>query len=188
MSTRLGNIARPDLPRPTCRVMLVCGPPAAGKSTYVRKHAGRHDIQIDLDMIAREHGFGRDRPPSETGTLLLERNERLAALAKEPSWRIAWVILGAPSKSLREWWSEALGVKPTDLILLVPKREELHRRIKNDPDRKHVVTAHLLLVDKWLARERADNPGIIKTGCDINGYPTDPLHPWRRNAGDSNVK
>ena len=50
-SPEYGDIARPDLPRPNCRVKLVCGPVAAGKSTYVRRFAGKGDIVIDLDTI-----------------------------------------------------------------------------------------------------------------------------------------
>lgn len=34
-------------------VTIVTGPPAAGKSTYVREHAASGDIVIDLDEIAR---------------------------------------------------------------------------------------------------------------------------------------
>jgi 5-methylcytosine-specific restriction protein A len=165
---------------PKCRVLLVCGPPASGKSTLVRARAGPDDVVVDLDAIAREFGFGRDRPAEITAELLQERNRRLAALAAEPPSRTAWVILGAPSPSLRQWWCDALGVEPADLILLTPPRDELRRRIWADPDRVAVRLHHLALVDKWLDRERVDNPGIVKSGCDASGYPLDPLHPANR--------
>lgn len=35
------------------RVVVVIGPPASGKSTYVREHAQPNDIAIDLDELAR---------------------------------------------------------------------------------------------------------------------------------------
>lgn len=35
------------------RVVVVIGPPAAGKSTHVREHARPEDLMIDLDEIAR---------------------------------------------------------------------------------------------------------------------------------------
>jgi hypothetical protein len=175
-----GDLARPDLPRPTCRVRLVCGPPAAGKSTYVRAHAQPTDILIDIDAIARELGFDRDRPDSEVSEFLRIRNARLANLAKMPATRTAWVIIGAPSISLRQWWCNILNVKPNDLILLLPSRDQLQQRIINDPDRQNVRAHHFALVDKWLARERNDDPGILKRGCDQNGFPIDPLHPWNR--------
>lgn len=148
-----GSYTQPRLPRPNCRVMLVCGPPAAGKSTYVRDNAGLDDIVIDLDVVARDHGYGRVRPDHALHALLRDRNNRLARLAKEPIQRTAWVILGAPTRKLRRWWCEALGVRPEDLVLLLPPRAELHRRVMNDPDRKQVIDAHLLWIDKWLMRE-----------------------------------
>lgn len=35
------------------RITIVMGPPASGKTTYVREHAGLKDLVIDLDEIAR---------------------------------------------------------------------------------------------------------------------------------------
>jgi 5-methylcytosine-specific restriction protein A len=147
-----GSISHPILPKPTCRVRLICGPPAAGKSTYVRDHAAPADIVIDLDTIARQLGMGRHRPDSAR-TLLLERNQRLAALAHEPSNRTAWVIVTAPSKRTRQWWCSTLDVKPSDMVLLIPTRTELYRRVQNDPDRADVVGEQMMLIDRWFARE-----------------------------------
>jgi hypothetical protein len=174
--TDFGDIARPDLPPPNCRVRLVCGPPAAGKTTYVRAHAAADDIVIDLDAIACEQGFDRDH--DRVGDFLVERNHRLAALAAEPAGRVAWVIIGAPSSLLRQWWADMLNAE--DVILLTATRAELQRRIRKDPDRKYVCGLYMMLVDKWFARERANDPGIYRSGVDINGVPTDPLHPWNR--------
>jgi len=148
-----GSLSKPNLPRPNCRVMLICGPPAAGKSTYVRTHAGPNDIIIDLDVIAHQYGLDRNRSPDTTSTLLRDRNRRLAALATEPKDRIAWVIVTAPNKQLRQWWCTMLGVLPNDMVVLVPTRTELRRRVLADPDRDDVIDLHLSLIDRWFARE-----------------------------------
>jgi 5-methylcytosine-specific restriction enzyme A len=148
-----GSFTQPYLPRPNCRVKLICGPPAAGKSTYVQANAGPHDIVIDLDAIAHDYGLGRARPDNALHSLLRARNDRLAALAREPAERTAWVIIGAPTQKLRRWWCQALHVQSDDLVLLLPSREELHHRVINDPDRKRVVDLHLTWIDNWLMRE-----------------------------------
>jgi len=153
-NTIYGDLVRPErLPKPNCEVWLICGPPAAGKSSYVRANANFRDIVIDVDSIAREYGLGRERPSEATAMLLLDRNERLAALAKETSDRVAWVIIGAASEELRQWWCKVLGVEPDHLIVLVPPREELFRRIMADPDRRSVQYLHMRLVDKWFMQD-----------------------------------
>jgi hypothetical protein len=177
-----GDLARPDrLPKPACRVMLICGPPAAGKSTYVREHAREGDTVIDFDDIAREFGYGRNRPPDVIGQILLERNHRLAALAGEPVDRTAWIIIGSPSARMRAWWCDQLGVKNYDLVLLVPTREELFERIKRDPERRSIMQLQTKLVLQWFQRERDDRPSRIIGGCDADGWPSDPLHLWNRD-------
>lgn len=157
----LGYWTRPLLPVPQCRVKLVCGPPAAGKSTHVALNSNENDIVIDFDAIAREHGFGRDRnlSPIELLLVLKDRNGRLAALANEPQSRLAWVIIGLPSERLRRWWCDALAVKAGDLIVLVPTRDELQRRIISDPEREPIAGRQMAVVDRWLRREHDNDPG-----------------------------
>lgn len=153
-----GSVNRPTLPKPSCRVRLVCGPPAAGKSTYVRNNAGPDDIVIDLDLIARNHGYDRLRPDTALTSLLQERNSLLAALATQPAERTAWVIIGAPTQRLRQWWCKALHVQPCDMVLLLPSRAELHRRVMRDPDRNAVADLHVLWIDRWIATETGQWP------------------------------
>lgn len=178
-ATMYGDLARPDrLPKPNCRVMLVCGPPAAGKSTYVREHMGKDDSVIDIDTIAREQGFGRDRPSDITSLLLIERNERLAALAKASPEHVAWVIVTAASAKLRSWWCAQLNVRSEDLILLVPPQLELVMRVRADPERRSVRELHERLIAEWFVHERNNDVARVVRGCDARGWPRDPLHPW----------
>jgi len=151
----MNALTRPKFPKPTCRVKLVCGPPAGGKSTYVRANAHPNDIVIDFDLLAREKGFRRSWPSEAVPTLLFERNHRLSQLSKEPPDRTAWVIICAPSAELRAWWAEALAVRPGDTVLCSASRRELIERVRNDPDRLSVRSHHIELIDQWLEKEAA---------------------------------
>ena len=147
----MNNLTHPSLPKPACKVRLVCGPPASGKSTFVKQHAGPDDIVIDLDLIAGEYGLGRDRRAGDLERILLDRNRRLAALAFAQPTRIAWVIVAAPGHSQREWWREALAA---DVIFLQAEPRELRRRALADPTRNPRLS--MKLIDKWLFEEKLD--------------------------------
>jgi hypothetical protein len=169
------------LPKPNCRVVLVCGPPGAGKSTYVRGHMQPGDPVIDIDLIAKDHGYSRWRPEEATGMLLAERNERLALLSLSPCDRVAWVIVGAPGKALRAWWRAQLNVAEGDMVLLVPPRAELIKRVKADPDRKAVIGLHTVLIDQWFRREHENEAPRVARDCDASGWPvevTEGAFPW----------
>lgn len=172
------SLSRPEVPKPACRVKLIAGPPAAGKSTYVKKFAKPGDVVIDFDDIGREFGITRDRSWTDAVRILRERNRRLINLTLEPPEATAWVIFVAPSIKLRAWWCQMLGVRPEDCVVLVPSRQILRERVRRDPSRRHVILKNLELIDKWFARERANDPGPLVSGFDEEGNPTDPLHHW----------
>lgn len=72
-------------------ITIVCGPPCAGKTTYVDQHALPSDIIIDFDIIARELGSPVDWQHSEL-YVTLARDEvaaRIAALTPDVD---AWII------------------------------------------------------------------------------------------------
>jgi len=156
-----GDAVQPELPRPSCTVMLVCGPPCAGKSRYVREHAREGDTVIDLDEIAKEQGFGRDRPADVAGQLLHDRNQRLAELAGKPRSHVAWVIIAAPSRQLREWWRNKLNARIT---LLVPSREVLLERAAADPERQGMLPLQQKLIDQWFDRELNSRSEVRERG------------------------
>jgi 5-methylcytosine-specific restriction protein A len=175
------------LPKPGCTVIMVCGPPGSGKSTYADQHKGPLDTVIDFDRIAAEYGFERGQcPVSMLGVILAERNRRIAELEHAPSSHKAWVILHGASKTLRNWWQAKLGA--ADVVVLTPAKPELERRIKADPQRHRTTGRDLRLVEQWYARERADDVGHVRRGCDVNGNPLDELHPWRQEGARGGMR
>jgi 5-methylcytosine-specific restriction protein A len=155
---------------PKCDVVLVCGPPGAGKSTYVAKRAKPADLVIDFDQILAE--ISR-RPiyegyPEYGKRALAERNRRLLALADEPARRRAWVIVGAPGHA-RTWWTGRL--KPSRTVVLAPLLPTLLERIEADPRRQPVREEHRRAAERWWVAEMRS--GAMRCGsatpmrCDV---------------------
>jgi hypothetical protein len=159
-------------------VMLVCGPPGCGESTYVANNAGPSDTVIDLDEIkAKLSGLPIYQADySWLDPALAERNRQLAALAEAPANHTAWVIVSAPSDKLRGWWRKKLGAKV--VVLLALPAVDCERRIRADERRRPVLHSHLAEVADWWAKERGRKmiPGV--GGCNALGLPTDGLHHW----------
>lgn len=127
---------RPDwLPAPICPVTMVCGPPASGKTRYVRNHAAPNDQILDLDDIAAEvsgqsgHEWDRAR---WLGPALHLRNTRLAALGHNRPKGRAWFILTEPTADGREWWQRKLAA---DVVVIATPLALCRERASLDSDR-----------------------------------------------------
>lgn len=151
------------MPRAAIPAVLVCGPPAAGKTAHVAAHAAEPDRVIDLDRIVAEIGglpFRHDwDAASWLAPAMAERNRRLAALSRARSGR-AWVIASAPTFREREWWREAVGV--SRIVLLPVPAAECLRRAEGDTDRDMEATC--LAVARWWRRyERVPGESLVET-------------------------
>jgi len=71
--------------RPHPNRFIICGPPASGKTTWLRKHAIPGAIQWDLDAVALTLGIHREqRTPELTGVLITMRQAIEQMLATDP--------------------------------------------------------------------------------------------------------
>jgi len=125
---------------PHRQVVLVTGPPCAGKSTYVRTHAQPDDLILDLDEIARECGSTRywQHDPAIAQKADRIMRSRIASLAGGGSIR-AWVIRCAPSGPGRS--ALARLIRADQVIVLLPDSAELVRRALQRPDRIATINA-----------------------------------------------
>ena len=109
---------------------IVCGPPASGKTTYVRNHAVPGDTIIDLDTILAsiQPGYTHWSTPEIEGQLLSRairaRNTMLGQLKRKTDGK-AWFIVAAPTQKERDWWAAKLA---GTVVLLHPGLDELKRR------------------------------------------------------------
>lgn len=137
-----------QIPKPSIPVVLVCGPPGSGKSTWVDQQRGQTDTVIDLDIIkARLAGV----PIYQAGdewimAAMAERNRMLAEL---PTIGKAWVILSGAKAADRQAWQEKLGA---DVVVLEVSPSVCKDRIANDDRRPELVKRqHVEAVDRWWA-------------------------------------
>lgn len=114
------------------RVTLVCGPPCAGKSTYVAQHAKPGDVILDQDVIGAR--------------TMRQGLARVAAMTDGT----AWVIRCSPGPSQRD--ALARQIHATDVILLRPSEPELIARAAHRPNPRR----HIQAVRDWLQREAED--------------------------------
>jgi 5-methylcytosine-specific restriction endonuclease McrA/predicted kinase len=150
--------ANPTLSPSRIPLVIVCGPPGSGKSTYVQRHKGPDDLVIDLDVIRSTlAGTGiHQANPAWTGRALDERNRILAGLATDTTHQRAWFIIAAPDPAEREMWKRKLGA--VDVVLMDTPRDECIRRINADPSRIGEAERMAMLVDAWFIR--AERPRV----------------------------
>ncbi|MCC5580604.1 hypothetical protein IMZ11_33800 [Microtetraspora sp. AC03309] len=102
MIKQRSRAARGPLPRGT--VTLVCGPPCAGKNTYVDQHRRPGDLVLDFDaLITALGGAGDHTVPEQLKPYAYDaRDAVLERLLNRPTpVRAAWIILCAPTAAER---------------------------------------------------------------------------------------
>lgn len=134
-------------------LVIVAGPPASGKSTYVASHSTPADLILDLDVIAATlsgstvHNWDRSLWLDRA---LRERNRLLGDLSTGPKHTAAWLIVGEPEASKREWWASKLH--PTEVIVVATPERTCEQRIIADEDRAYRRREALMAVSDWWTR------------------------------------
>ena len=129
-------------------VMLVVGPPASGKTTYIEQHANPGDKIIDLDEIRTRIGGEKwDTDPGILARAMRYRDMMIRSLADEPC-NMAWLIVTAITKQERMTWMEALGPR-AELVEVVAPMDVIAARIAADPRRSKAAHAMLDVAARW---------------------------------------
>ncbi|WP_052684692.1 hypothetical protein [Lentzea aerocolonigenes] len=127
-------------------VVIVTGPPCAGKSTFVAARAAPGDLVLDFDRLAVELGSPHpyDHPPAIRTAARTEIERRLSAAE---SGRV-WVIRSAPHLNDRAALATRLGASRV-VVLAVPAEIAKHRA---HADARPAWTAHA--IDRWWSAYR----------------------------------
>ena len=130
-------------------VTLVCGPPAAGKTTWVEAHKREGDIVISLDEIkVRVGGRMWDTDREIVRRAIAYRDAQLRRLATARKGH-AFVVVGAPTQQERAAWCRALGVEREHVVVLDTAAATCIERLRQDPARAHAAQDLINGVQRW---------------------------------------
>jgi 5-methylcytosine-specific restriction protein A len=126
-------------------ITLVCGPPGAGKSTYVRQHMQPGDLVLDLDaLLSALSGLPlHEDAPSVLPFAWEARDAVLAQLKRASTCRHAWIIDMAASLEDRTRYRHQYNA---DVVVLMSDRCKERTAVRQ---LNHVV-------DSWLSNYVAD--------------------------------
>lgn len=128
-------------------IILVCGPPCAGKTTYAETRAESDDVVLDADALGHA-----------AFNLAVENLRRLG------TERTTYVIRCLPGEAQRRDFAEFIGADET--VLLNPGPDELMARAKRRNNPRQQIQA----VRRWLAAEIAASappePAPVRTSRD----------------------
>lgn len=110
-------------------VVLVCGPPSSGKSTWVRSQAKPGDQVIDFDQLCRSLGsFARHDHPPHVRQLAKAMRRSLEDRASDHPGR-TWVIRSLPRAEDRTAVAERLNAR---VVMHAVSTEEAIARARRD--------------------------------------------------------
>lgn len=135
----------------TRQVTVVCGPPCAGKTTWVAEHAQPGDTVLDIDVLAKLCGSGRDHGHEGRHYRAAQDEYDQLCQVVSASNTNAWVIRGAPEPAARKKLADAVGATRV-VVLLPPRGVLLARALERDGQIDGTATDTMRAITKWHRR------------------------------------
>lgn len=104
------------------KIVMLVGPPGAGKSTFVKETRQPGDCQVDMDLIPKEL-------PQEQRRAI--RKALLQRAATSLSTSTCWFSTAAPTRAQRKFWHSFVPIEQT-LMFVFPIEEVLARQTARD--------------------------------------------------------
>ena len=130
------------------KVYIVWGPPASGKTTYVRKHMQPGDLVVDLDLIKQAISMcGKTEAPDTLLPTALSIREHIYGLIerREIDCQTVWVVAGLPRADEREALARRLGA---ELIRIEATEQECLERAMADAERTDKAKQRWV-IERW---------------------------------------
>lgn len=127
----------PNMGRPVIPLIVVAGPPGAGKTEFVKRHAGERDLVLDLDELlvkVTRRPLYSPASDEEWNDAKRLRNKFLLEICSASRWTRAWMIASAPRLTDRRFWRDH-GAR---VVMLTPSLDTCLRRIRGDGRRGDV--------------------------------------------------
>lgn len=164
----------PFLNREDHPATVVCGPPGAGKSSYVAAHRQYGDLVLDLDTILQALSGEPiyDAPAELLPFAWHARDAVLERLRRSHRLRHAWIIMGGAKRADRQSVIWNLNAR---LVMLDLSAAECLARIRADQRRPAVARArHEAAVAAWWDEYERDNP--LQGQETVDDRPAGALH------------
>ena len=141
-------------------VMLICGPPGSGKTSYVKAHKRWGDLVIDRDWIlmAISGEDYYDNPEALRPLAEAARSAIIGRMRSSVDISTAWVIIGGARIADRDRWRTEYNAK---VIMLEVSPNECVRRITSDERRKDKYELWQPIVARWWDRYERDERDTI---------------------------
>lgn len=117
-------------------IYIVCGPPLAGKTTYVLENKKDDDIVVDMDRLYEAITLlpRYKKPNNLKYNVLAVRNLLIDNIkTRYGKFYSAWIIGGYADRYQRELLQRELGA---EIILIKPDKEELYKRLEEIQDER----------------------------------------------------
>lgn len=118
-------------------IYIVCGPPLAGKHTYVEHNITTGDMVIDMDRLFEAISFKEkyNKPDNLKYNVFGIKNLLIDNVkTRYGDFKNAWIIGGYPNKVEREQLANKLGA---EIVLLEVPKEECLKRLESTFDYRH---------------------------------------------------